>query len=147
MAGATHGGEVTLHLSADPTNTGAASLYRADQGAVRRSVPMVRLDRLLEERGWDFVDALKIDVEGAEAEVLDGMAGIFARRPPRLLVVELTGGLGSDAPLRAWQALRRHGYETYRIAPGGETRETFGERDAAALNAIVNIACVPGGVR
>lgn len=49
-------------------------------------VPATTVDELLEERGWDGVELVKMDIEGAEPEALAGMERVFSRgRPPILL--------------------------------------------------------------
>lgn len=50
------------------------------------TVKTVRLDPVFPDKQFDF---LKIDVEGAELQVLEGAAGIFAARKPRLLQIEM----------------------------------------------------------
>ena len=42
-------------------------------------VPPVTVDELLDQRGWDSVDAIKIDIEGTEIGALNGMRRLFAR--------------------------------------------------------------------
>ena len=67
---------------ADGGNWGISALVdkpETDQAVF--SVPCRRLDPLLDEAGIQTVDLLKIDVEGAEIRVLQGMeAGLEARR-------------------------------------------------------------------
>ncbi|HET7218232.1 MAG TPA: FkbM family methyltransferase [Vicinamibacterales bacterium] len=46
------------------------------------------IDALIDERRWPHVDLLKMDIEGAEAEALTGMAGGFARRRYRFVLLE-----------------------------------------------------------
>ena len=74
-------GEGELHLA---TKTGWHSLTPrpglAEVGTV--AVRLVKLDNLVEELGIDRVDAVKIDVEGAEIQVLLGARGIPHRLPP-----------------------------------------------------------------
>src|SRR5262245_24557274 len=71
--------------------------------------PVRPLARLIAEAGLDAIDFLKIDVEGAEAEVLAGAD--FARQRPRLILLEAVApGSMSDASA-AWEHdLLRRGY-------------------------------------
>lgn len=55
---------------------------------VTEEVPVRRLDSILEEYGVSTIDFLKIDVEGSEADVLNGVD--LARWRPRVVVVEAT---------------------------------------------------------
>lgn len=50
------------------------------------AVPLVRLDEWVASAGLLRVDAIKIDVEGAEARVLDGAAALLERWHPHLLL-------------------------------------------------------------
>ena len=70
-------------------------------------VPVRRLDELIDER----VDVVKIDVEGAELDVLAGMSGLFERNPEMVLCVEwnpLT--MNGRDPLLLLDALAEFGY-------------------------------------
>jgi FkbM family methyltransferase len=51
-------------------------------------VPPVVVDDLLEERGWETVDVVKLDIEGAEPAALRGMSRLFARGARPALVFE-----------------------------------------------------------
>jgi len=66
---------------------GTVSHVTFKEEADTENVKAVRLDSLL---AADPLDILKIDVEGFEAAVIAGSAGLFARRhPPRLVYVEV----------------------------------------------------------
>lgn len=69
------------------------------------SVPLVTLDRFV-ARGGPPPHIVKIDVEGAEAQVLAGMRRILERDRP-LLLIEMHGPAAAGASRRL---LRRHGY-------------------------------------
>ncbi len=67
-------------------NTGGHSLYPRAAGASRFEVETVRLEDVLDERGIDAVDYLKIDCEGAEVEILHGMGDAMLRRIRRIVM-------------------------------------------------------------
>lgn len=77
-----------------------------DEGFVRRhrhhsnvipvAVPIARLDTIARDHGLDRITMMKIDVEGAEADVLHGAVGILRRFKPHLLI-EVTSAANAAA--------------------------------------------------
>ena len=86
--------ESTLQFFAAPeSNTGESSLSKenaSQEGAapLQYSVQARPLDAIVKEANLDRIDVIKIDVEGAEFEVLKGAAGILDTYRP-VLVMEL----------------------------------------------------------
>ena len=71
--------------------------------------PVRTLAALIAEAGLDTIDFLKIDVEGAEADVLAGMD--FARWRPRVVLVEAVAPGSMAEAWGAWEPdLLAHGY-------------------------------------
>ena len=107
-------GDVTLHVFAgtglstlDPEI--AAGHERDGRGASERTVPLVPLAMILDEHARGEIHFLKVDVEGAEADVLAGAD--FARQRPWVVVVEATRPLTAIASYAAWEgALLGSGY-------------------------------------
>jgi FkbM family methyltransferase len=108
-----------FYVSRDPTNSGLSSLTpdadhralgRMDMGAPLR-VPVTTLDRFTAERGIERLDAVKIDVEGAEHLVIEGMSQSLARLRPRFVVCETA--LGSPAVV----VLEQSGYRGRMLEP------------------------------
>ena len=80
-----------------------ASQMRADGwNVVETSVHVVTLDSLLEEYDLGPIHFLKVDVEGAELEVLAGCD--LLRWRPWVLVIEATAPLSRDLTSAAWEA-------------------------------------------
>ena len=80
-------GDAELHLSA--TINGNHSLYchgMAERGTL--PVETTTLDSMLCEQGWPQIDLVKIDVEGGEVAVLDGMAELLNKSPNLDLILE-----------------------------------------------------------
>lgn len=76
------GGSSGSHLAGAVTPN-ATEIYSAFE---RVTVPTVRIDTLIEQQRERVPDVIKIDVEGAEALVLQGGANFFATAPPILLM-------------------------------------------------------------
>lgn len=86
-------GELVLYESTDSGLTTAIAEYAARHEAagramVERTVPMKRLDTILDKHAPEEMHFLKIDVEGMEKEVLAGLS--LARHRPWVLMVECT---------------------------------------------------------
>ena len=126
------GETVTIYPSRAGVNTGAASIMGHGwvDTAGGTAIAGVSLDAYVQRRGIDRIDAMKIDVEGAEFGVLQGMTTIFATMPPRLLMIELMigdDGLDAAAAAGARDALslmRDAGYEIRDIQPDGRLGRT-----------------------
>jgi FkbM family methyltransferase len=93
--------EALLHIPSG--YAGRSSIPHARPSDTVRSVPVARLDDVLLELGVTDVDWLKIDVEGAEADVLAGAARTLERTRTVILEVEH----GREQACR--QSLRGHG--------------------------------------
>jgi FkbM family methyltransferase len=81
-------GEVTLEL--DPSAPWGATVGQAYRGSVREVVPRTTLDHLV-DRTWGRCDFLKADVEGAEAQLVEGARQTLARDRPRIAIAVYHG--------------------------------------------------------
>lgn len=107
-------GCVRLHRPREQFLTGTATTLAGPGASLQ--VPAVSLDGYLDGRG-ERVRFVKIDVEGAEGWVLDGMRRILAEDAP-IVLVELHDELSEQNP--SLMALRRSGYEIRVLArPAG----------------------------
>jgi FkbM family methyltransferase len=117
VAGAVSDRQSWLALETDASNGRVIPLgpLSATTAAIPCSyaVPAYPLDQLLEERGIDQVDAMKVDVEGVETAVFAGAERLLRDRRPTLAfewypeALCSTGGVEPATPLRL---LRDHGY-------------------------------------
>ena len=100
-------GELDFHVvdgmhglsSAVKTNAEAAKQYGAGFKTIRK--PVRRLSALIDQAKLGAIDFLKIDVEGAEADVLAGLD--LGRHRPRVIVVEAVNPNNPDASVEAWE--------------------------------------------
>ena len=94
--------------------------------STRRTVPVVRLDELVAERGLPGPYVVKADVEGAELQVLEGASAILADTELVLLETSLFpfwDGAPVLADVIAW--MREHGFAVYDVY-GGHLRPLDG---------------------
>ena len=122
--------ELVLYPS---TNFGGSSLRPDDATAHRRRAPVtvIPLDDYLDRAGVARVDVLKIDVEGAELDVLEGASRTLAANPRIVLVVEFL----RENPLRFGRTvedlearLRELGFLLFSLTQDGPRRyEPVGE--------------------
>lgn len=105
-------GEVWLTYEAE---TSTASSHR--RLPRRCHVPQQMLDHLLEQLGIGSIDLLKIDVEGAELEVLEGAQQILAASPRARLVIEVHDPpTPAGCPVERW--LQTRGYTVQPLFDG-----------------------------
>jgi FkbM family methyltransferase len=119
-------GQAAYHSSS--TTDGSASLY------VRRDTPFQDLnyktttvkvstiDKILESQKIDFVDFLKMDIEGHELFALRGARQSLASRKIGALSFEFgCGNINSRTFFRDfWELLTKAGFSIWRIAPSGK---------------------------
>jgi len=105
--------EETLRLLTDD-NTSAGDSLILRRGSTEIEVPLTRIDTLVAELGLSRVDFVKMDLEGAEQEALQGARDTLARFKPRLAISAYHKG---DDPQRI-PALVTAGRPDYRMQPG-----------------------------
>lgn len=80
-----HNGQASIHIHRSG-NLGATSLYQRAEGTEEMTVDLVRGDDIVAELGIEQVDFIKLDVEGHEPNVLNGLAGTLARCRPLIMM-------------------------------------------------------------
>jgi FkbM family methyltransferase len=129
LAASDHEGQMMLYISDD--NRGDNRLYANELATRSISVDVVRIDKLLANWGVDYVNLIKIDVQGAEAWVLRGMRETIRRARKLTLLMEFwPDGLrraGSD-PHELLEDLRTLGLELHELTAGGRTKPLEGGR-------------------
>ncbi|MGB6041947.1 MAG: FkbM family methyltransferase [Pirellulales bacterium] len=107
-----HEGEGTLHLG---KKSGHHSLIGGVENlaGTTAAVPLKRLDTLVRESaGPQQVDVIKIDVEGAERQVLDGARDTLESNPHLALFLDIHRQHGVD-PAQIHQDLKGLGFHCY----------------------------------
>lgn len=100
-----HSGAIRFFVSSQGNDRN--SIFENPRSLVQEAsleVPAVSLDEFLADQGWPHIDLIKMDVEGAEPLVLQGMAETVHRSPQLKVAVEL-------AP----EALRAGGHEAIEL--------------------------------
>lgn len=69
-------------------------------GGARVEIQIATLDEIFRANGWPGVDVIKLDIEGSEADALQGMRELSSRNPNLQLIMELNASAmsrsGSD---------------------------------------------------
>jgi FkbM family methyltransferase len=114
-------GTVAMVVAGDD-NRGTGRIGAPSDGSVpTEEVATTTLDRFFRDKGLDRLDAMKLDVEGAELKVLSGGAETLAKFRPTLLMEFNPGclirfGVEGDTLLKRVRGL---GYHLWRATPGG----------------------------
>ena len=79
------------------------------------------LDSLMAEHGWPSIAGIKLDVEGAESQVLRGSEQLLNRNPGAFLIFEVAGGRPEriSASLESLRVLEQRGYRFSRLGARG----------------------------
>ncbi len=108
-------GTATLYLSATD-NTGMTGMRPAENFSGRQeTVAVMDIDGWLFSQQIEKVDLVKIDVEGAEMEVLQGMSGMLDSNNPVIFIEvigSLLGGYG-HTPEAVFQFLEEKGFKAW----------------------------------
>jgi FkbM family methyltransferase len=115
-----------MDLYSDSPGSGCASLYQRSETYLSRPtrverVPVTTVDEALEAHRLDRADFMKIDVEGAELEVLRGAErSLKAKRIGSFAFEFGSANIYSRVFFRdCWDLIASHGYSLWRIVPGG----------------------------
>lgn len=83
-------------------------------------VPAVTVDDLLAEIGWDWVNLVKMDVEGSEVAAIRGMSHLLAQADAPAIVFESNGHtlrMFDETPQSLLAAFEEFGYRSYLVEP------------------------------
>lgn len=119
-------GRAVLHSSS--VVDGSASLhvrddsYFADRTYSGLEIEVVTLDQVIASENVDFIDFLKMDIEGHELFALKGARDALSKRQIGALSFEFgSGNINSRTYFRDfWKLLRDAGFKLWRITPGGK---------------------------
>ncbi len=142
-------GNVTLLQAAVADRSGVAGFQIAQSNSMgmlaahakEYLVPTVALDALIQNGTLPMPDLIKMDVEGAEASVLEGAKTLLRQRTTVLLIA-----LHGDVPMRACLTLLHEaGYEAFALDGKALTADAPFVDEIYALPAA-NVLAVPAGI-
>jgi len=114
-------GEISFFPPRDPTHVSHSAIVRHSGPSEGVRCPVRRLETIMDMIGASRIDLLKLDIEGAEYEVLQDLAAGTVR--PRQILVEYHHrfpGIGVTKTRRSIALLRSLGYAVFDVAPSGE---------------------------
>jgi FkbM family methyltransferase len=119
-------GKAQLHFSS--ALDGSASLHARGDSYFRGldyksiEVEVVTLDQVMEQHGIEFVDFVKMDIEGHELSALQGAAqALKAGRIGALSFEFGSGNINSRTFFRDfWNLLTAYNFKLWRVTPGGQ---------------------------
>jgi FkbM family methyltransferase len=114
-------GEVTFNPPENPSHISHTMLERPSTSARAITVPVQRLSSICADLGHENIDILKIDIEGAEYDVIDDILASDIR-PGQFLIEFHTRfpGVGKTRTQNAIELLRSAGYVLYHVSPSNE---------------------------
>jgi FkbM family methyltransferase len=111
-----------------------------------QEMAVVTVDALVEERGWDRVDLVKLDIEGSEPEALQGMRHLLRTTPAPNVLIEINvaalagRGYGPDAVLGR---LADEGYTAWLLDRARPGALVLTPSDTPATECVADVLCVP----
>jgi FkbM family methyltransferase len=135
-----------MEMSIPGHNAGMATLdpSRFHAGSTRVRVPVRRLTDLLQQANLGPISLMKIDVEGFEAEVLEGGRDYLTQHPPAAILFESNAAGQSAVNSPTVKTLQEWGYTIYGLpkrkfrlaavplANAGDVNDCLAVRDQAA---------------
>ncbi len=114
-------GNVAFHPPENPDHVSHTLLNRPSTKAKAISVPVKRLSTIMHELGHDRIDIFKMDIEGAEYDVIDDMWK--SEILPQQILVEFHyrfPGVGIKKAKEAINRLRSMGYNLFSVSGSNE---------------------------
>ncbi len=144
MAFSDHSGTLQLHRFAglDCGHTSIATLDRTDYRTLE--CPAQTVDAYAEAHGIEGFALAKLDVEGAELQILQGAARLLSSPSPPMWILEINTETAQSCgyhPRDVLRLLRSHGYSFYRPAQGSLIRAIRGLEKCDEVHHGQNILC------
>ncbi len=118
-----HPGTITLFCNRSNRADNRVHPSLGDETAEAVEVPLTTLDDYCAARGIDRIDAVKLDIQGAEVAALAGFRQTLARTRPRWLLIELSPEhlrAAGSSPDALWRTLDDLGFEPWAFDDDGK---------------------------
>lgn len=139
-------GTATLHIPTGGVDTVSSLRPQPTMrgGLKKVRVDMRKVDGLAREAGLDRLDLVKLDVEGAEEEALDGAGEILAQQRPIWLfeALDATGSAWGSSGRALVRRFQDGGHRIYQFRPDGQL-EVHAPREQYPLDSNCNLLAVP----
>jgi len=113
-------GTARFHAPKDPTHVSHTVLESGNVGTGTVEVPVLRLGTIMKKLGHDRVDVLKMDIEGAEYDVLGDVLGSGVPIPQVLIEFHHhRAGVSLERTQTAVTALEKAGYRAFTESVSG----------------------------
>ena len=115
-----HDGNVLFRAPENPNHVSYSVVSRGSLKTPLIEAPVRRLATIVKNLGHEKIDVLKMDIEGAEYEVVEDLVSF--EKPVNQLLVEFHHSwqeLGIRSTKEAVAALNRAGYKIFHISPSG----------------------------
>jgi FkbM family methyltransferase len=125
-------------------NTGLSSLVVGEANSFSREVKAIRIDSIFKLEPAN-VSLIKVDVEGAEFEVLSGSTQLIQQSLPCIFWeanFTLDVQFNRENVLRSWDLLNNFGYKHYVVFEAGEISECVSMIDLASIGFDVDVLSV-----
>jgi hypothetical protein len=142
-----HSGAATFYEQPD-AGVGSSLSASTSQAESRRTVPMVTIDQIISQMGWDSVDLLKIDTEGWDLHCLRGAHDTLSHGRVSVIQFEYNAPWAeAGSTLRAALTyLHEQGYLVTALRPRGLVDPDYGR--LGEFFAYSNfVACLPAARR
>ena len=114
-------GQLSFNPPENPDHVSYTMLMRESTKSAAITVPVKRLSTVMKELGHDHIDLLKMDIEGAEYEVITDMT-LADIRPSQLLVEfhHRFPEVGIEKTRQAIRDIRAMGYKLFSVSASNE---------------------------
>jgi len=151
-----------VELYSDSPTSGLASLHQRQESNFKNNkftsfvVDTITIDEIVSEYNLEYIDFIKIDIEGHELEALKGAGKSLASGIIKALTFEFgSGNLNSRTFFRNfWDLLNPLGYKIYRILPSSQMmpiKEYYEDceyfRGVSNYLAVLETTCIEAGRR